>query len=76
MRKVVGVFDAVKKSKTKRDETKRNETKRDETRRDETKREDDGMMTSSICVVASSVGLFEPFIYKSHHFTKTGSGQT
>jgi hypothetical protein len=24
----------------------------------------------------AKTGIFEPFIYKMHHFTKTGSGQT
>ena len=26
--------------------------------------------------VGEKTALFEPFIYKMHHFTKTGSGQT
>jgi hypothetical protein len=34
------------------------------------------MLFSVIDIPVGKNGLFAPFIYKMHHFTKTGSGQT
>ena len=32
--------------------------------------------TRSRCTLGKKTALFEPFLYKMHYFTKTGSGQT
>jgi hypothetical protein len=35
-----------------------------------------GRFPSLFLNLGKKTALFEPFIYKNHHFTKTGSGQT
>ena len=32
--------------------------------------------SSRVLSIPAENGIFEPFLYKMHHFTKTGSGQT